>query len=104
LKDRPIDLIALTGSPIERRLPKLVPYLEALNKLNPVYGLYVFFGNHEYVLHDSNFNQLKQLLNEHGFKTMQNEHETFKYHWDDEFSTNRSNIDKPYEKIQKGYI
>lgn len=40
LKDRPIDLIALTGDFLDRKrsIPKLVPYLEALNKLNPVMG------------------------------------------------------------------
>ncbi|WP_425435106.1 metallophosphoesterase [Oceanobacillus timonensis] len=112
LKDQPIDLIALTGDFLDRKrsIPKLVPYLEALNKLNPVYGSYVVFGNHDYVLHNSNFNQLKELLNEYGFKTMQNEHEIIEVGGKkvniigiDDFSTSRSNIDKSYKEIQKGY-
>ncbi|WP_152657807.1 metallophosphoesterase [Oceanobacillus sp. CFH 90083] len=112
LKDQPIDLIALTGDFLDRKrsIPKLVPYLEVLNKLNPVYGSYVVFGNHDYILRDVNFNQLKELLNEYGFKTMQNEHESIEVDGKslniigiDDFSTSRSNIDKSYKEIQKGY-
>ncbi|MFD1417112.1 metallophosphoesterase [Oceanobacillus jeddahense] len=112
LKDQSIDLIALTGDFLDRKrsIPKLVPYLEALNKLNPVYGSYVVFGNHDYVLRDVNFNQLKELLNEYGFKTMQNEHKSIEVDGKslniigiDDFSTSRSNIDKSYKEIRKGY-
>lgn len=112
LKDEPIDLIALTGDYLDRKrsIPKLVPYLNALKKLKPTYGSYAVFGNHDYVLRDSNFTELKALLNDYGFKTMQNEHETIEVDGKqlniigiDDFSTSRNNIAKSYEKVEKGY-
>jgi len=112
LKDQPIDLIAVTGDFLDRKrsIPKLVPYLNALKKLNPAYGAYAVFGNHDYVLQDSYFEELKELLNEHGFKTLQNEHECIEVDGKqvniigiDDFSTRRSNIAQSYEKVGTGY-
>ncbi|GIO24838.1 metallophosphoesterase [Oceanobacillus sp. J11TS1] len=112
LKDQPIDLIALTGDFLDRKqgIPKLVPYLEALAQLNPAYGSYAVFGNHDYVLQNENFNELKDILNNYGFKTMQNEHERIEVAGKalniigiDDFSTKRSNIEKSYDGLGQGY-
>lgn len=45
LKDEQIDLIALTGDFLDRKhtIPKLVPYLKILNKLNAKYGILPFW-------------------------------------------------------------
>lgn len=111
LKDHPIDLIALTGDFLDRKrsIPRLVPYLEVLKKLNPVYGTYAVFGNHDYVLRDANFVQLNELLSDYGIKTMQNENETIDVNGTtvniigiDDFSTNRSDITKAYKGLEKG--
>lgn len=77
VKMQQIDLIALTGDFLDRQrsIPKLTPYLKVLNKLNPTYGAYAVFGNHDYVLNQHYFNQLKGLLNKYGFKTLQNEND-----------------------------
>lgn len=112
LQDEPIDLIALTGDFLDRKrtIPKLIPYLEALNKLKPVYGAYAVFGNHDYVLRDTDFEHLREVLDSHGFKTMQNEHESIQIDGKrlniigiDDFSTNRSDIEKSYKKTAIGY-
>ena len=64
LKDEPIDLIALTGDFLDRKrtIPKLVPYLKILNKLNTNYGIYAVLGNHDYVLRDQNLQTLIETL------------------------------------------
>jgi uncharacterized protein len=51
LKNEKIDLIAMTGDFLDRKrsIPKLVPYLKALNNLTPTHGIYAVFGNHDYV-------------------------------------------------------
>ncbi|WP_156288593.1 metallophosphoesterase [Oceanobacillus salinisoli] len=112
LKNKPIDLIALTGDFLDRKrtIPKLAPYLDALNKLNPVYGSYAIFGNHDYVLRHKHFNELKDLLNDRGFKTMQNEHEQIVVDGKalniigiDDASTNRSDLEKSYDGLKPGY-
>ena len=112
LKMQPIDLIALTGDFLDRKrsIPKLYPYLEVLNKLNPTYGSYAVFGNHDYVLKQSYFDQLKEMLNEYGFKTLQNKNEQIRIGGKplniigiDDFSTKRSNLAESYEGLRKGY-
>jgi len=112
LKDQPIDLIALTGDFLDRKrsIPRLIPYLEVFNKLNPVYGTYAVFGNHDYVLRGQNFNKLKEVLYEYGIKPMQNENEainidgkTLNIIGIDDFSTNRCEIDKSYNGLEQGY-
>ncbi|MYL56647.1 metallophosphoesterase [Virgibacillus halodenitrificans] len=112
LKGCPVDLIALTGDYLDRKrtIPKLIPYLEALNKLNPQYGSYAIFGNHDYVLKEPHFNRLKDLLNEYGFQTLQNENKIIDLDGQkiniigiDDYSTNRSDIEKSYQGIEDGY-
>jgi len=112
VRDKQIDLIALTGDFLDRKrsIPKLVPYLDALTKLNPTYGIFAVFGNHDYVLRKSDFNRLKRVLTAYGIKTLQNEHEFIEVDGKrmniigiDNFSTSHSNLKKSYEGIGDGF-
>ena len=112
LNEQQIDLIALTGDFLDRKrtIPKLLPYLKILNELNPKHGIYAVFGNHDYVLRNPDFNRLKQLLDENGCKTLINANDEI-YHNGrkiniigiDDYSTNRSDVDKSYEGLSNGY-
>ncbi|MFD1849316.1 metallophosphoesterase [Oceanobacillus bengalensis] len=112
LKDQRIDMIALTGDFLDRRrsIPRLAPYLEVFKKLEPVYGSFAVFGNHDYVLKNDNFDQLKNLLEQYGIKTMQNEHTCIEIDGRkiniigiDDFSTKHSEIEKSYKGLEAGY-
>lgn len=112
VRDQSIDIIALTGDFLDRKrsIPRLAPYLQVLSQLKPIYGAYAVFGNHDYVLSNPYFNQLKVLLNEYGFKTLQNENEMIDVGGKalniigiDDFSTNHSNLTKTYEGMKEGY-
>ncbi|WP_243292327.1 metallophosphoesterase [Bacillus sp. FJAT-47783] len=112
LKHEKIDLIALTGDFLDRKrsIPKLVPYLQSFHQLNPKYGMYAVFGNHDYVLRQKDFAVLKQTLEQYGCKAMQNEHDTIMVHGKrvniigvDDASTNRSDLSKSYKDLKEGY-
>ncbi|RFB16853.1 metallophosphoesterase [Bacillus sp. HNG] len=112
VKAEKVDLIAITGDFLDRKrsIPKLVPYLDALNKLAPTRGIYAVFGNHDYFLRKKNFEELKQLLEEHGVKTFQNENETLVIQGHrlniigiDDSSSNLSNLEKSYASLKAGY-
>ncbi|PLR98775.1 metallophosphoesterase [Bacillus sp. T33-2] len=109
---RPVDLIALTGDYLDRKrtIPKLVPYLKVLQKINPRLGIYAVFGNHDYILKGKNFERLKEALEENGCRTLQNEHASIIDGVDrlniigiDDYSTNRSDIEKAYAQLPEGY-
>ncbi|MBS4199591.1 metallophosphoesterase [Bacillus sp. FJAT-49732] len=111
LKDKPIDLIALTGDFLDRKrtIPKLVPYLEVLNKLNAKYGIYAVLGNHDYVLQQQNLQTLIKTLEQYNCKVMRNENELIfvlgrpvNIIGIDDFSTKRSNLGSSYEGIKQG--
>ncbi|SDZ63394.1 hypothetical protein SAMN05421736_12341 [Evansella caseinilytica] len=78
LKDQRFDLIALTGDFLDRpkSIPKLVPYLKVLQQLEPEYGTFAVFGNHDYKLRVRSFRQLQQVLSAFQVKMLQNEHVT----------------------------
>jgi predicted MPP superfamily phosphohydrolase len=112
LKGQSIDLIALTGDFLDRKrsIPKLLPYLKVFNKLKPKYGIYAVFGNHDYVLRKKNFLKLKNMLEENGCKTLQNENDVIMVNGKplniigiDDFSTKRSDLHQSYKGISKGY-
>ncbi|WP_429743501.1 metallophosphoesterase [Bacillus salipaludis] len=107
-----IDLIALTGDFLDRKrsIPKLVPYLSALSRLNPRFGMYAVYGNHDYFLKKENFELLKQTLEENGCITLQNQHVSFKVDGEviniigiDDHHSNRSNVEESYRNLQDGY-
>ncbi|MED4533783.1 metallophosphoesterase [Metabacillus fastidiosus] len=110
--NKTVDMIALTGDFLDRKrsIPKLIPYLEELNKLKPKYGMYAVFGNHDYFLRENNFKKLKNTLEEYGCKTLQNERITLKINGEniniigiDDYSTNRSDIERSYKELPNGY-
>ncbi|MGJ9459727.1 metallophosphoesterase [Oceanobacillus sp. CF4.6] len=112
LKNETIDLIALTGDFLDRKksISRLIPYLKELRKLKPTYGSYAVFGNHDYVLRYPYFNQLKDLLNDYGFTTLQNENKTIDIDGKtvniigiDDFSTDHSDLEKSYDGVGTGY-
>ncbi|WJQ15509.1 metallophosphoesterase [Geobacillus stearothermophilus] len=111
LKDEAIDLIALTGDFLDREesIAKLGPYLTALQKLNPTYGMYAVFGNHDYVLQGEPFARLKATLEAHGCVVLQNETKTITVNGQtvniigiDDFYTGRSDIKKAYAGVKDG--
>lgn len=109
---QPVDLIALTGDFLDRKrsIQKLIPYLNVFKKINPKYGIFAVFGNHDYVLNTKNFNRLKQTLEDNGCKALQNEHVAIDVQGTrlniigiDDYSTGRSNIAGSFHGIQNGY-
>ncbi|MGG6439615.1 metallophosphoesterase [Saccharococcus caldoxylosilyticus] len=111
LKDEPIDLIALTGDFLDREtsIPKFGPYLTALQKLNPTYGMYAVFGNHDYVLQGEQFEHLRATLEQHGCTVLQNEAKSVSIKGKtvniigiDDFYTGRSDVEKAYAHVKDG--
>jgi predicted MPP superfamily phosphohydrolase len=112
VKHQHIDLIALTGDFLDRKrtIPKLTQYLEVFQKLEPTYGTYAVFGNHDYVLRKEPFQQLENLLQEYGCQTLRNETITINTKEGilniigiDDFSTKRSNLVDSYKNVVDGY-
>lgn len=112
IKRQPIDLIALTGDFMDRKksIPKLLPYLQVLKKLEPVHGTYAVLGNHDYVLRKGDLDQLKSMLISNGIKLLQNENNMIDIDGVplnvigiDDFSTKRSNLKESYDGVQEGY-
>ncbi|WP_174733117.1 metallophosphoesterase [Mesobacillus harenae] len=112
VSEKPVDLIALTGDFLDRKrsIPRLIPYLKALQTLKPRLGMFAVFGNHDYVLKGENFDLLKSTLEDNGVTTLQNEHLTLEVNGAnlniigiDDYSTNRSDIKKSYSNLPEGY-
>ncbi|PWA12678.1 metallophosphoesterase [Pueribacillus theae] len=111
LKDRPIDLIALTGDFLDRKrsIPKLKPYLKILKTLKPKHGIYAVFGNHDYVLRKNHLQLLEETLRSFGCHILKNEYQSIEMNGEmlniigiDDYSTNRSNISASYSGVGKG--
>lgn len=112
LKDEPVDLIALTGDFLDRKrtIPKLIPYLEIFNQLNPTHGIYAVLGNHDYVLKGKSLSILTQTLEQFNCKVMKNENTEIFVQGNrvniigiDDFSTKRSDLDNSYKGLKEGY-
>lgn len=112
ISNQKIDFIALTGDFLDRKrsIPKIVPYLKVLKKANPTYGIFAVFGNHDYFLRTANFQRLQQTLEENGCHTLRNEHLSLEINGEivniigiDDYCTNRSDIQKAYKELPKGY-
>ncbi|MFC0273396.1 metallophosphoesterase [Metabacillus herbersteinensis] len=105
-----IDLIALTGDFLDRKrtIPKLIPYLEVLNKLNAKYGIYAVLGNHDYLLR-KDLSKLIAILEKYNCKVMKNTNEMITVQGKplniigiDDFSTKRSDLSASYKGIKLG--
>lgn len=112
LKKESFDLIAITGDFLDRKrtIPKLIPYLEILNKFNAKYGIYAVLGNHDYVLKGKNLKKLVDTLEQYNCKVMQNENAEILVNGYrvniigiDDFSTKRSDLVSSYEGLKAGY-
>lgn len=113
LKGERIDLIALTGDFLDKAksIPKLEKYLTVLQKLQPTYGAYAVYGNHDYVLKEKHFSQLEQLLHKYNVKTMRNRHESIQVEGQvvnligiDDYGTKRGDLSTSYKNVQEnGY-
>jgi len=110
LKEKNIDLIALTGDYLERvkNIDKFLNYIEALKKLQPKYGIYAVFGNHDYLLRKKLF-LLQDALEAAGVIILRNENRTIDLDNNklniigiDDFKTKRSDPKKSYEGINDG--
>jgi len=105
------DLIALTGDFLDRKrtIPRLVPYLKVLQTLQPKFGIYVVFGNHDYVLKGKDFEKLKNLFIAFDCHVLQNSSKTITVNQKsvniigiDDYSTNRSDPASAYNQIPEG--
>lgn len=112
ISNQPVDLIALTGDFLDRKrsIPKLEAYLQVLKEVQPKYGIFAVFGNHDYVLKGKNFEKLKATLEENDCTTLQNENVTITVNGEnlniigiDNYSTKHSDIKKAYLGIPDGY-
>ncbi len=111
VKDYEFDLIAITGDQIERK-KNIAPFMEYITKLKEIHaplGIYVTFGNHDYIMRKENLQLFRKTLEDHGCKVMQNENITIELNDTklniigiDDHSTRRSDIDKSYAGIEAG--
>ncbi|MDF1509341.1 metallophosphoesterase [Robertmurraya sp. DFI.2.37] len=112
VKEERYDLIALTGDFLDRKwtIPKLIPYLQVLNRLNAKYGIFAVLGNHDYVLKGQNLHALVDTLEQFHCRVLRNEH--FEVLVDgrrvniigiDDFSTKRSDLETSYRGLKPGY-
>lgn len=111
VKDYEFDLIAITGDQIERKknIAPFMEYILVLKKLHAPLGIYVTFGNHDYIMRQENLQLFRKTLEEHGCTVMQNENKTIKIDDTtlniigiDDHSTRRSDIKKSYSGIRDG--
>jgi uncharacterized protein len=107
-----IDLIALTGDYLDKKrsIPKLIPYLKVFNRLNPRYGIFAVFGNHDYKLKQKDFELLRNTFDLYGCKTLQNENETILVDGKlvhiigiDDLHSKRSSLPTSYSGVKDGY-
>lgn len=111
LKHEKLDLIALTGDFLDRKrsIPKLVPYLKVLNKLEATHGIYAVLGNHDYILRDKNLRMLIETLEAHNCNVLNNQSKTIIVQGNpvniigiDDFSTKRSDLSTSYANVKQG--
>lgn len=111
IKDFDIDLIAITGDQIERKknIAPFMEYIKELKKLNAPLGIYVTFGNHDYIMRRENLELFRKTLESSGCIVMQNENKSIELDGTtlniigiDDYSTRRSDIDQSYSGISQG--
>lgn len=111
LENKQVDMIALTGDFLDRKrsIPKLIPYLQVLNNVQPQYGIYAVLGNHDYVLKGIYLQQLIDVLTVHNCKVLRNDSDMFTVNGVsthvigiDDYSTNRSNVSLAYKRVKEG--
>ncbi len=110
LDNENIDIIALTGDYLQRvkNIDKFLGYLEILYNLNPKYGVYVVFGNHDYLLKNK-ISYFQKIIEETGAIVLRNENRSITVDGQninligiDDFKTKRSDIEKSYKNLKDG--
>lgn len=113
IRGEKIDLIALTGDQIERKknIEPFIEYVRILKAVNPSFGIYVVFGNHDYLMRKETLSLFRRRLEEEGVIVLQNENYTIPYQGTsiniigiDDYSTRRSDIEKSYRGIDPNGI
>ncbi len=103
-----LDLIAITGDLLdrERSIPKALRFVETIAQLRPKLGVYVVFGNHDYVLPACTLEKLKAGLEQLGCHVLCNQTVTVassvgKLHiiGIDDYATRHSDIAKSYRHV-----
>lgn len=110
IKNKEIDLIALTGDYLERvrNIDKFLRYLDVLHQIKPKYGIYTVFGNHDYLLRRK-ITLLQEAIEGTGATVLRNENRVIEADGQyinvigiDDNSTRRSDIEKSYRGIKPG--
>jgi predicted MPP superfamily phosphohydrolase len=110
VKEMDVDLIALTGDQLERKknIEPFMEYIRVLKKLDAPLGIYVIFGNHDYVMRKENQKLFRETLEKHGCIVLQNENRSVPFAGSyiniigiDDFSTRRSDVAKSYQGIRE---
>jgi predicted MPP superfamily phosphohydrolase len=113
LYNEEIDLIALTGDYLDKghSIPKFLTYIDMLQTLPCKHGIYVVFGNHDYVLNEKDFQDMKQSLIDKGCRVLVNENEQIQVNGKtiniigiDDHHTKRSDIDQAYTGVTDGAV
>lgn len=109
--DTNIDLIALTGDYLDtpRMTNRFLEYMDVLASLNPRYGMYAVFGNHDYCI-EKLLPQLKKEMEKRGCTVLQNEHRTLELEDGvrlniigvDDHYTGRSDLARAYQNVPDG--
>lgn len=110
LGDKEVDLIALTGDYLEKikNIDKFVDYLITLKELKPKYGIYVVFGNHDYLL-KGHIDKFQKIIESTGAIVLKNENRSLiidnrrvNIIGIDDFKTKHSDLEKSYENLNSG--
>lgn len=110
IDDKDIDLIALTGDYLEKtkNIDKFIEYIIKLKNLNPQYGIYVVFGNHDYLLKDD-INIFQKAIENTGAIVLKNEHRSLIINNQrvniigiDDYKTKHSDLEKSYRNLNNG--
>lgn len=105
-----VDIIALTGDYLEKtkNIDKFIEYLNVLNRIQPKYGIYIVFGNHDYLLKNK-IDYFQKIIEKTGAIVLRNESKTVTIKGQtiniigiDDYKTKRSNLEKSYENIEPG--
>ena len=111
LKYENIDLIALTGDYLDRAksIPKFLTYIDQLKELTIEHGIFVVFGNHDYVLKTKDFLRLKEELELRGCHLLINENKQITHAGKriniigiDDHHSGRSHVAKSFDGVSDG--
>ncbi|WP_018132656.1 metallophosphoesterase [Effusibacillus pohliae] len=71
------DLIVMTGDYLDRyhNIGKCLEYLKAIKRINPKYGIYMVFGNHDHYLGER-IDEFQQAIEQTGCHVLRNESRT----------------------------